>query len=436
MKIDWKRLEDAYAAQAEREILKLMRGNPAHALYAVALHGSYRELDGEICLPCLAANSIETLRDQQGCDEVEYDFGPPNWDWCGIILETKELNRLATALQDEATRSTQNHWYKTEKRFISTMVRVTKRLYAILKERKQTTSDFVVFFDDEQGDLDLIRKCIPKSLFLKHFPDQDLEEKRRRKLTASPISKKLKTYLSDMWEFQAEVVQLGEGAVDGLIANLKSSEDGWMAASLLGQIGVSSDKVIRALRREVRRSSAAAMQSASALGVLGDTKYLLKLTDDDVTRENAISGLTAPYQAGECVKPIPLDYRLLERLVEKKCSKCTRMVKKELAPGTSYCDIAVSDIDEAIRGLQSPHLVIRQHAVCVLGERSLGKTAAKRILPALAEKLRDRHANVRRLAIWNISYWKSAAKPYRLEIRKLIKDSDPDVRSTARHVLS
>ena len=136
-----------------------MRENRGHVFYAVALHASYRELDGQICLPCLAANSVEELRKQQGRQDVTYDYGPPNWHWCAIAPETKELQRHAVALQEEATRSTENHWYRTEKRFISTMVRVVKRLYATLKERQQTTSDFIVFFDDEQGDIELIRKC-------------------------------------------------------------------------------------------------------------------------------------------------------------------------------------------------------------------------------------------------------------------------------------
>ena len=102
MKIDWKRLEDAYAAWAEREIVKLMRENRGHVFYAVALHASYRELDGQICLPCLAANSVEELRKQQGRQDVTYDYGPPNWHWCAIAPETKELQRHAVAIQEDA----------------------------------------------------------------------------------------------------------------------------------------------------------------------------------------------------------------------------------------------------------------------------------------------------------------------------------------------
>ncbi len=438
MKIDWKRLEDAYAAQAEREIVKLMRENRGHVFYAVALHASYRELDGQICLPCLAANSVEELRKQQGRQDVTYDYGPPNWHWCAIAPETKELQRHAVALQEEATRSTENHWYRTEKRFISTMVRVVKRLYATLKERQQTTSDFIVFFDDEQGDIELIRKCVPKSLFLKHFGDQNADEKRPILLASSSISEKLATYFDDMdsddkWEYADEIVKLGEVAVDGLVANLKRSDDGWMAARVLGKMGISSDKVIHALRREVRQSSRAAGWSAVALATLGDYDYLFKLTDDDATREDAIGGLVSPMLSGESLR---LGYRLVERLLGKKCPKCNRIARRETAPGIGYGEIAITDIDEAIRALRSPYLVIRQHAVCVLGERSLGKAAAKKILPALVDKLQDRHPNVRRLAVLNISYWKAAAKPYHSEIRKLIKDSDPDVRFIARRVLS
>ncbi len=437
--MDWQQLEDAYFTAAKREILGVMRGNPDHTFYAAALHDSYRELDGQICLPCVAANSIEKLREQQGGDEATYDYGPPNWDWCGVLPETKRLNKLVDALQEEANRGTQNHWFRTEKRFFSTMVRVAKRLYKELKDRRQTTDDFLVYFDDEEGDIELIRKCVPKALYLKHFGEQDdRQQQRRDSLGSLPSAEQIRKYLLDYEEYEAEILKPGGETIDSLIANLKDDEVGWAAANFLGRLADSSDKVIRALRREVRQSSDAAMWSASALGMLGDTKYLLKLTDDEATRYEAVNGLTAPLKAwaNESVKPIPLDYRPLEGLLKKECAECTEIAAEELKPGNSFCQIVATDIDEALRGLQSPHLVIRQHAVCILDDRSLGKAAAKKILPALIEMLHDPHPNVRRLAILSISYWKASAKPYLAEIKRMKKDPDAEVRSTARRVSS
>ena len=432
--MDWQLFEDAYFAAAKREILADMRANPDHTFYVAALHDSYRELDGQICLPCVGLNSLEKLREEQGTEEAAYDYGPPNWDWCGIVPETKRLDKLLSDLQDEANRSTQNHWLRTEKRFVSTMVRVVKRLYQELKGRKQTTDDFLVYFDEE-GDLELIRKCLPKTLFQRHFGRHDEEERQQRaSVAALPGVEQMRKYLEDYEEYEKEILRPGDDTIDALVANLKDDEVGWNAASYLGRHGVASKKVIQALRREVRKLTGAASWSASALAMLGDTKYLLKLTDDEATRDEAVSGLAAPLKdwASESVKPIPLDYRPIEQLLKKGCPECEEILIEYLSPGMSFIRITATDVPEAIRGLNSPHLVIRQHAVCVLNDRTLGKAAAKTILPALVEMLHDEHPNVRRLAILSISGWKAAAKPYLAEIRRLKKDSDPAVRSAAR----
>jgi len=436
--MDWKRLEDAFTAAAQLAIEKIMRKHPAHRFYGVALHESYRELDGQITMPYVATNSIECLPAVEKGVDLPYDYNPADWRWRMIPVDTKEIKHLHATLEEEANRSTQDHWRRTEKRFLATMVRVAKRLYAAFKDHPQTTSDFIVYFDDEDGDIDLIRASVPKRLFVKHFKVAEAAASRERGLAALSVSQLLAVYMKDLWKNENKILKLGEAAVDPLIAELKHNDHGWNAASLLGRIGIADGKVVRALRREVHKSSKAAKWSANALGLLGDGEYLLKLTDDDARRENAISGIATPLQgwADEAATHIPLDYRLLERVFEKQCQECNRFAKKQLMPGVSFCQIKSADVDEAIRGLQSPHVVIRQHAVCVLGERSLGKAAAKRILPALVGSLSDPHPNVRRLALLSISDWKAAAKPYRGELRKLLKDSAAQVRSTAKYVLS
>lgn len=436
--MDWQQLEDAYFAAAKREILAVMRANPGHTFYAAALHDSYRELDGQLCLPCVGLNSVEKLGSQPGSVEVSYDYAPANWDWSGIVPETKRLVRLHGDLQGDANRSTQKHWFRTEKRFMSTMVRVAKRLYKGIKGRKQTTAEFVVYFDDEDGDLELIRKCLPKAFFKMHFGHHDEGQQQRESVVATlPHVEKMRAYLDDYETYETEILEPGQATIDALLANLKDNEISWRAARFLGSHGVASVKVIKGLRQKVRRSTDAASWSARALGILGDTDFLLKLTDDETTRCAAVSGLAAPLLswANDSVKPIPLNYCSIERLLKKTCPKCTTFAKEQLAPGRCFVEIDASDIDEAIRGLTSPHLVIRQHAVSILDDRSLGKAVAKKVLPALVETLNDRHPNVRRLAILSISSWKAAAKPYLAEILKMKKDPDADVRSTAQYAL-
>jgi len=84
-----------------------------------------------------------------------------------------------------------------------------------------------------------------------------------------------------------------------------------------------------------------------------------------------------------------------------------------------------------IRGMRPSHLIIRQHAVCVARERKLGTAAGKKLLPAIVERFQDSNANVRRLTILSLSYWKAAAKPFHAEARKLIDDPDANVRMYA-----
>lgn len=77
------------------------------------------------------------------------------------------------------------------------------------------------------------------------------------------------------------------------------------------------------------------------------------------------------------------------------------------------------DLSELIRGLNSAHVVIRQHAAFVAGDRALGKAVSKKLLPTLAEKLTDPVPNVRLLALLALSYWKSdAAKHIAMANRK------------------
>jgi hypothetical protein len=111
-----------------------------------------------------------------------------------------------------------------------------------------------------------------------------------------------------------------------------------------------------------------------------------------------------------------------------------KIIADELSPGNGFVIIQTDEIDEALRGLKSPHVMIRQHGVCILGERGLGPAAGKRILPALGVCLNDSQPNVRRLAIHNISYWKAAAKPYLPAIKRLHQDNDQSVRAAAKSV--
>jgi hypothetical protein len=278
-------------------------------------------------------------------------------------------------------------------------------------------------------------------LYLKHFRGSEPADETESATQLSKLSlpEKLERYLADISAHEDEIVTFGESAIDSLIAKLNDDEDGWTAASLLGRIGLANSSAIRALRQQVRNRSRAAHWSANALAMLGDTKYLFKLAEEDAFSEFAVRGLAFPYTGSgdpnEWPRRPKLDYRVLERILGRKLLAWTGIANYVLSPGRGFVTIQPDEVDEAIRGLQSPHVLIRQHAVCILGERALGSAAGKRILPALVECLKDSHPNVRRLAINSISEWKAAAKPYFSDIKVLCKDKDDMVRYSARSAL-
>ena len=141
----WKQLEDVYTAEALREALRVIRDNPKHTFYAVALQESYRELDGTICLPCLALNSVEALRKQQGESEP-YDMGSANWRWNTLTLKNPKLKQLQRWLDAEANRNTQAHWFRTEKRFLATMVRIARTSLRQAQEAPTSHAGFLRVF--------------------------------------------------------------------------------------------------------------------------------------------------------------------------------------------------------------------------------------------------------------------------------------------------
>lgn len=129
---------------------------------------------------------------------------------------------------------------------------------------------------------------------------------------------------------------------------------------------------------------------------------------DRLLREVVVSAVAAPYTSfrNQAVAVPRLDYRPL-RDVNERWPAYVPALAEELKPGRGYCDITIDEVDEAIRGLASPHVVIRRHAVCILGERRLGATVARRVLPLLGQTVsQDPDAIVRRLALLSLLWWR------------------------------
>jgi Domain of unknown function (DUF4303) len=421
--IDWKTVERAVYDGALAAITKLMERQPA-SFYAGAFHEFYAERGGVIAMPCLAANTVEYL---EGKDEARWSSA--DWKWTQIKYANAETRKLHRAIEKAARSGDESLWQKTYERFIDMFVAVAKKLTAQLRKRPRAAKDFGVFVFNEENEVDVLKRCMTPARFKKLFPQLQAKLEAAKQRDKSPIDSKLKVYRQELRAYENEILKLGAQALPMLLDALHDENQGWAAADILAKIGIPDPEILRVLKQHALKGNELAVHDTIALALLGEVDFLLELADSAKTRDVAVQGICILYSAwlNWCERPPALDYRPLEQLLEKP--GCKGKVKR-LNSGSCATE---ADVKEALRGIESKHAAIREHAVSVLGDRRLGVKAAIRILPALAARLQDRNATVRRLAIISLSGWKKTAKPYAAEIRKLFKDPDADVAFTAKH---
>lgn len=427
--MDWKLLEDAFVLEAEKAFTRWVKRNPGHLSSAMAFNECHRMVDDDIRFPSLALQSIHQITNDSSLGDLAWTPNSADWQWLNILPERSPLKKHESIVNAYARRGSQAQWLQTEKRLIATLIRASRRLYRLLKDHTQTTNEFVVFFDDEGGDLEIIKRCLPVRLYTKYF--QEFEPP--SVCPEASEAEKVKQYFENMILFDNQILALGADAIDPLILKLTDEDDQMMAARLLGSLGIRDQRVIRSLRKHTRQHSGMAEFSSMALFELGDLDYLLHLAKLAETRTHAVMGILKCVSGNnDLFRSIPLDYRPVECLLNMKKAAITREVNRQI-PVTGQ--FASSDVDEAIRGLSSAYAVIRRHAVSTLADRGLRPKEAKRILPLIAEHLHDPDPNVRRSTLLSLSLWKSAAEPYRAMMKALQKDKDPEVRSFARYIL-
>ncbi len=431
---DWKQLEEVLTTESTLGMNRWIKRNASRQAYAMAFHECYSELDGVITIPQLAVNAIKAKR--KGAEETDDEGGgkwnSADWDWLEIFPSRSRLAKWEKLLTQEACRGSEDHWMKTEKKFHSVLVRVAKSLYRAFAKSPQVTPDFVVYIDHEADDLDLVRKCVPAKLFKKHF--SEFEQKQAPK--GASKNSKLEFYMADMYSYEKQILALGKDAIPALIRKMNDPEDGWCAASLLGDLGIADASVIKSLREGVCAGKEGLADSAAmSLGLLGDVDFLLDAAKTTRTQKVAVYGIMVRLKDRASGRGIRLDYRPAEQLLAINSSEIRQQVESEIAPGTTHIEIESSDIDEALRGLTLEEPRLRQHAILVLGRRKLGKSNAKRILPAIAEHLTDSNATTRRLALLSLSYWKLTAEPWFTAMRALKNDKDSLVRQYAYNIM-
>lgn len=244
-------------------------------------------------------------------------------------------------------------------------------------------------------------------------------------------------------EATEQLCAIGAPAVPALLARMdhgkSRSKRGWDSALLLGRIGVATPEVLDALKTQMAtsRDEPGRAWAARALAYLGQSDWLLAQHQQAGGNETdaakmAIEGLCAPYSSFRDPTLLPLDYRPLEALLAGSPNTVT-LVLDILRPGSGYCELRAGEVDEALRALVSSHAFVRRHAASICAERGLGDAIGQRLLPVLAQRLRqDDDADVRRGAVQSIGHWKAAGQPWRAAVEHAAQhDTDERVRAAA-----
>jgi HEAT repeat protein len=280
----------------------------------------------------------------------------------------------------------------------------------------------------------------------RHFPELDEEAVERARVAELPEAERIAFYVSKLDTFEGPInaeeaatalVNIGPAALPALIPMLAVKNQAWKAAKLLADIGRPDDRVIEALdAAQIQPDQSDPMWVSSALSRLGRLDLVLDKVDR-LAEGTVVAAVAAPLTGfrDHAASTLPLDYRPVEDFIARYPAYVAALAKQR-EPGRTYCDITIAEVDEAIRGLTSSHVLIRRHATCVLDKRSLGAAVAKRVLPHLCRVVEhDPDASVRRLAILSLLEWQKHSRQYADVIRKALNDPADDVRETAAYWL-
>lgn len=409
-----------YAAHVERCIASQSNAK----LEAIALHECYRELDGNLSLPILAVR-FESL----DASTEEPIWNPADWPSVCEYSATEALQKCEADLYREATKGSQTHWSKCEAKLLTACLKVAKSLYKQYAKHPSVTKDFVVYFDDEVGGLEWIEETVPPKLFEKLFSAY------KQSVVDIPPGVVDPRLFEDLVSHEEKILALGDAAIEPLIVKLDDPSLGYLAATYLGKLQKPTPRVIEALRSRLTSTPGVSTASANALALLNDMEFLFQATHNENHRKLALSGILHRIKRASQAY-IPLDYRWLERILALGQPAITEIILNSTKPEIFSAEIKPSDVDEALRGLQSPYEVVQLHATMALGDRALGKEASKKILPALVHQLQNPSPAIRRMAILSLSFWKAAAKPYHAEMRKCLEDPVSMVRSAAGSIFN
>jgi hypothetical protein len=392
--LDWDTLREALQT-ALLEAVSAEAGGPWRA---AALDGLYAETDGIITAPLLYLNG-----DGEDMDSpADWKTGLDGWAPAPWI----------DALTAEACSGTVSHWEDIFARYQDVLVRVCVAA--------GTHLGIPVFFVNHDCYEETLARCLTPSQLSSLFPNVVATRAERGRVSALPPREQIAYYISRLTradglihseEAQKALRTFGSAAIPALLPLLRKSKHTWLAAKLLAGIGVPDGTVISALSAALPAStpdSPAQLWSCRALALLGRLDLVLA-SAPGVSSEALAAAVTARYTSfrDDGAHPLLLDYLPLEDFLSGSPENAPK-VADELKPGRSYCVISPAEVPKALRGTTSPYVLVRKHAVCVLGDRGLGDAAGRQVIPQLrAVAGTDPDSEVRRLAALSLQYWKA-----------------------------
>lgn len=392
--LDWDEFRNALQT-ALLEAVSAAAGGPWRA---AALNELYAETDGVIGVPSLFLN-----------DDGEDMDSPADW---GDGIDDWAPEPWIEALTTEACSGTVSHWEEIFARYQDLLVQICVAAGAHL--------GIPVFYINYDCYEQTLARCLSPTQLRSLFPDVVATLTERARVSALPPGEQIAYYISRLGQFdglinseEAEKALRGFGsaAALALLPLLRKGDDTCVdAAKLLAEIGVPDDVVISALSAAIAAStpdSPAQAWSCRALARL-DRLDLVLAGASSLSPEVVATAVTARYTSfrDHGVHPLSLDYGPLEDFLSAH-PEIAPEIADELKPGRGYCVISLAEVPEALLGATSPHVVVRKHAVCVLGERRLGEDAGRQIIPRLrAIADTDPDSEVRRLAALSLQWWK------------------------------
>ncbi|WP_326834914.1 DUF4303 domain-containing protein [Amycolatopsis rhabdoformis] len=445
--LDWVGFERTLHAAVVQSVVEAVGGHPGETFYAAALDHVHREQDGLIALPCFGINSVEALAREPVGLQAQLRWSVPDWDdYRDDWLPRDVAAGWETALTAEACSGTTRHWQKTFDRYLTALTHVCRQARKTLRASGVIGRDFVVLLLDDEYHETVIKRVLTAGDVRRCFPELDERSVALTRIAALPPVERAAHLVGLLGTFDGPVGSedaesalraLGPVAFPPLIGLLGVPGRAWQAAKLLADIGRPDDDVIEALHAALGQTAAADQQwVAGALSRLGRLDLVLDQTDS-LPPDTVVSAVAAPYTGfrDHAVTAPPLDYAPLAEFIER-WPTCRPALAIKLAPGTSQCDIVADEVDTAVLGLSSPHVIIRRHAVGVLGGRRLGRRVARRVLPLLCQAMRqDPDASVRRLAIMSLLSWGHDSRDLAEVISEARDDPAVEVREAAAHWL-